>query len=149
MIAEVKPTEMIDHTMWAAILYFSVLFPGYGIISMICDYKSDNTNKATQELRFKWWILGIILSLQLATIITSPADCYRFLQGDRCQSKLNILMKRARPPSGEIVPHWTLVEDYLFPGFLVSYLTVLTVAVAVQPCSTLGKNAESKKSSNS
>ncbi len=136
-----------NNTMWAWILYLFFLFPCYGIILTIYYYQTKQSKTSHQRGRLRSLIWGLILILQIATIVTSSADCYRFLQGDRCQSNLNIMMKRDRPPSGNVVPHWTLVEDYFFPVFLVSYVTLLLV-VTIQPSSIPGKKSPANTSSN-
>lgn len=116
-----------------------IVCPSYGMILCMYYFKSPSPQavqtgrlKAFQKRMVKSifypliWVL-VILS-QLGAIATSAENCYGWKMGDRCRSKLDVVLKKERLPSGNVVPHWKLPEDYLFPGMVLAHVGLLAIA---------------------
>lgn len=68
------------------------------------------------------------MALQLATILTSPGNCFGAKQGDRCYSNLQVLAGNVSRTGQNNVSHWRLVED-AFPGFVIAYDVAMIVGL--------------------
>jgi hypothetical protein len=113
-------------TVTAGILYLFLLLPFYGILCLCCwIYIWQNRSKTA---KLKPWIWGIVLVLQIFTMLTSPGNCYGVKQGDRCYSNLQVLISNLPREGPNNVPHWQLVED-VFPGLLAAYGMALLAAI--------------------
>lgn len=98
------------------------------IVLLACWYFVRRTKKWSQNVRLRRWIWSPILILQLAAIVTSPADCSGWKQGTQCQSKLNVMIRENKIPSRVIVPQWLLVLDSFYLAYVASYAAMLMVA---------------------
>lgn len=115
-----------SNTINGAIIYLLALLPIYGavlIVGWILAWQRRH-----QPLRLHYGLWGVVLALQLATLLTSPANCFRAKEGARCYSNLQVLVGSV-PRTGESsAPHWILVED-AFPGVLIAYDVALILGV--------------------
>jgi hypothetical protein len=113
-------------TVTAGILYLFLLLPFYGILWLGCwIYIWQNRSKTA---KLKRWIWGLVLTLQIVTILASPGNCYGVKKGDRCYSNLQVLIGNLAKEGPNTAPHWQLLED-AFPGFLAAYGAALLAAV--------------------
>lgn len=76
----------------------------------------------------RWRIWGVILALQIATMIVSPGNCYGTTSHGLCYSNLQVLVGNVPRTGPSNAPHWPLVENS-FPGFLLAYSVALTRGV--------------------
>ena len=100
------------------IIYGLLLLPFYATI-LLCGWIHILQNRA-QKKRMKYWIWSIALTLQGATILASPGNCFGVKQGDRCYSNLQIWFGNVPSLGPSNIPHWKLVED-AFIGLLIAY----------------------------
>lgn len=107
-------------------IYLFLLLPFYGII-LVLGWSWVWKNR-TQKAKIKYWIWGVVLVLQGATILTSPGNCFGVKQGSRCYSNLQILLGDVPKTGFSSSPHWTLVED-AFLGFLLAYGVALVIGL--------------------
>ena len=130
---------VVSNTIAGWIFYLFLLMPFYGIILLICWVASwQNRRKKYQFRNIKYWILGMVLSLQLATLLVSPANCYGFKQGSRCYSNLQVVLTDVPRTGFSNAPHWQAVEDAFF-GFLLAYMGSLATGLL-----TIGKFNENE-----
>lgn len=113
-------------TVASGIFYLFLLLPFYGILWLGCWIFIWKHRSNTAKL--KAWMWGLVLALQLLTILSSPGNCYGFKQGDRCYSNLQIFVENLPRTAPNTVPHWKLVED-AFPGLLAAYGIALLLAI--------------------
>ncbi len=113
-------------TVAAGILYLFLLLPFYGILWLGCWIFIWQNRSKTAKL--KPWIWGIVLVLQIVTMLTAPGNCYGFKKGDRCYSNLQVLVSNLAREGPNTAPHWHLVED-AFPGLLAAYGVALLAAI--------------------
>jgi hypothetical protein len=118
---------LLSNTLLGGIIYIFFLLPFYGVTLLWVAYFV--WCHRTQRARVQWWIWGIILALQIATMLASPGNCYGVKQGDRCYSNLQILVGSAASTGPNQVPHWTVIEDS-FPGLVMAYGAALIVGLA-------------------
>jgi hypothetical protein len=116
-----------SNTIIGGIIYLFLLLPFYGIILLWWWFFV--WQNPTKTARIKYWMWGLVLALQVTTILASPGNCYGVKQGDRCYSNLQILLGNVplAGPGGS--PHWNLVED-AFIGLLIAYGAALVVALS-------------------
>ena len=87
----------VSNTVLSGIFYIFFLLPLYGVVLLGAWYFIWRYR--TRRARVKWWIWGVVLGLQIATLLASPGNCYNVKQGDRCYSNLQILVSDM-PPTG-------------------------------------------------
>ncbi|MCM1981725.1 hypothetical protein [Lyngbya confervoides] len=109
---------MASNTILGAIAYLFLLLPFYGILLILCWLLA--WRHRGNSVTVKRWIWGLVLGLQVLTLLASPGNCFSFKQGDRCYSNLQILAGRASRSGPQTIPHWHIVED-AFPALLVAY----------------------------
>ncbi|HIK14897.1 MAG TPA: hypothetical protein IGS53_06330 [Leptolyngbyaceae cyanobacterium M33_DOE_097] len=115
-----------SNTIIGAIIYFFLLLPFY-VIALAWLWAIALQNR-TQPPRIKYWIWGIVLALQVATILVSPGNCFRAKEGAPCYSNLQILLGNAPRSGPSDLPHWTLIE-HAFPGLVVAYGVAILVGL--------------------
>ncbi len=126
-----------SNTITGGIFYLFLLLPFYGTILVAWWLTSwQNRRKIFQLRSFKYWIVGIVLFLQIATLLVSPANCYGFKQGSRCYSNLQVMLSDVPRSGFSDAPHWELVEDS-FLIFLLAYMVSLATGLSV-----IGKSVE-------
>lgn len=109
---------VMSNTINGWIIYFLLLLPFYGIV--LLGWWIFIWRNHTKIARIKYWILSIVLVLQVATIVTSPGNCYGVKQGARCYSNLQILIGNVPSTGPSNSVHWNLVEDG-WMGILAAY----------------------------
>lgn len=124
-----------SNTIGGGIIYLFLLLPFYGIVLLgWWLFVWQNRNKTA---KIKYWIWSIILVLQVATILTSPGNCFGIKQNNsRCYSNLQILLGYAPSTGPSSSPHWNEVEN-AFLGLLVAYGVALVVGLS---CTSLAKS---------
>ncbi|MDA0672095.1 MAG: hypothetical protein O3C67_00095 [Cyanobacteria bacterium] len=116
----------VSNTVLSGIFYIFFLLPLYGVVLLGAWYFIWRYR--TRRARVKWWIWGVVLGLQIATLLASPGNCYNVKQGDRCYSNLQILVSDIPRTGASTAPHWPWVED-AFPGLLFAYGTGLFIGL--------------------
>jgi hypothetical protein len=104
----------------AWIIAFFSLLPFYGVcvIGMI----SAVTKKSNSRVRYYKAFIPLILILQIAKILSSPASCYGWNQGNSCYSLLQLLLDSADLKTlSNTPPHWLTIES-MFPIALILYM---------------------------
>ncbi|MBD2341757.1 hypothetical protein H6G64_32995 [Calothrix sp. FACHB-156] len=111
-----------SNTISGGIVYLFLLLPFYGVVLLLTWLFIANNRTKTVKIKYRVW--GIVLALQLATLLTSPGNCYGVKQGSRCYSNLQVLIENIPRTEYSNLPHWTLVED-AFLGILLGYAIAL------------------------
>ena len=117
-----------SNTITGGIIYLFLLLPFYGVVLIGCWVWVWKNR--TQAAKIKCWIWGIVLVLQVATILASPGNCFGVKQGaPRCYSNLQILLSDVPSTGSSSSPHWNQVED-AFLGFLAAYGVALVMGLS-------------------
>ncbi len=116
-----------SNTILGGIVYLFLLLPFYGIV--LVGWWSFVWQNRTETAKIKYWIGGIVLVLQVATILASPGNCFGVKQGNRCYSNLQILLSDVPSTGSSSSPHWNQVED-AFLGLLAAYGVALVVGLS-------------------
>jgi hypothetical protein len=116
-----------SNTIGGWIIYLFLLLPFYGIV--LLGWWFFVLQNSTKTAKIKYWIWSIILVLQIATILTSPGNCFGIKQGNRCYSNLQILLGDVPSTGPSSSPHWNEVED-AFLGLLAAYGVALVVGLS-------------------
>lgn len=111
-----------SNTINGGIVYLFLLLPFY-IIILIGWWFFVLLNR-TKQARIDYRIWGLVLALQIATLLVSPGNCFGTKQGARCYSNVQILIENIPRTGPSEAPHWTLVEDSFF-GFVVAYVVAV------------------------
>jgi hypothetical protein len=109
------------------IIYGILLLPFYATILLV-SWLTVWQNR-TKTAQIKYWIWGIVLVLQVATILASSGNCYGVKQGARCYSNIQILLGNVPRNGSSNLPHWQQIED-AFPKLLLAYGASVVVALA-------------------
>ncbi|MBW4622630.1 MAG: hypothetical protein KME17_25145 [Cyanosarcina radialis HA8281-LM2] len=117
-----------SNTIIGWIIYLFLLLPFYGIILLWWWFFVWQNR--TKTARIKYWMWVLVLALQVTTILSSPGNCYRVKQGDRCYSNLQILLGNVPITGPGNSPHWNLIED-AFLGLVIAYGVALVVALLI------------------
>ncbi|NJK52010.1 MAG: hypothetical protein HC936_02840 [Leptolyngbyaceae cyanobacterium SU_3_3] len=115
-----------SYTIAAWIIYLFLLPPFYGVVLRGCWVWIWKNRTLTAKI--KYWIWGIVLVLQIATILASPGNCFGVKQGAQCYSNLQILLSDVPRTGPSNSPHWKQVED-AFLGLLAAYGVALVVGL--------------------
>ena len=122
---------VVSNTIAGGIFYLFLLLPFYVTIVLAWWLASwQNRHKRFNLGNFKYWILGVVLALQVATLLVSPANCYGIKQGSRCYSNLQVVLSNVPRSGASNAPHWEQVEDS-FVGFLLAYMISLATGLLV------------------
>lgn len=106
-------------TIAAGIIYLFFLLPFYGVCLLsIISWGLTGANQ--QKVTVKFRIPLLIPVGQVLTVLSSPASCVGFKQGDACYSFIQTLvMGMDTEPA-----HWGIVESIFLPAFFL-YLAFL------------------------
>ncbi len=116
-----------SNTITGGIIYLFLLLPFYGVVLLgLWGWAWKNRTKTA---KIKYWIWGIVLALQIATILASPGNCFGAKQGARCYSNLQVLLSDVPSAGPSSSPHWNQVED-AFLGLLAAYGVALGVGLS-------------------
>lgn len=104
----------------AWIIAFFSLLPFYGVCiiwAIIAVIKKRNA-----RVRYYRAFIPLILILQSAKILSSPASCYGWSGGNSCYSLLQLLLDPANLRTlSNTPPHWLTIES-IFPVALILYM---------------------------
>jgi hypothetical protein len=104
----------------AGIIAFFSLIPFYGVCviwMLIAAIKKRNA-----KVRYYKAFIPLILIIQAAKILSSPASCYGWSQGKSCYSLLQFLLDPADLRTlSNTPPHWLTIES-IFPVALILYM---------------------------
>ncbi|PZV10658.1 MAG: hypothetical protein DCF20_20990 [Pseudanabaena sp.] len=104
----------------AWIVAFFSLIPFYGVCViwvLIAAIKKRNA-----KVRYYKAFIPLILIIQAAKILSSPASCYGWSQGNSCYSLLQLLLDPANLKTlSNTPPHWLAIES-MFPVALILYM---------------------------
>jgi hypothetical protein len=115
-----------SNTINGGIVYLFLLLPFYGAVLLgwwIFVWKNR-----TKTGQINYWIWGIVLVLQVLTILVSPGNCFGAKQNARCYSNFQILIGDAPRTGPSNTPHWTLIED-AFLGLVPAYAVAVLVGL--------------------
>jgi hypothetical protein len=122
---------VVSNTIAGWILYIFLLLPFYGIVLLAWWMIGWLNRRKRYQLRhFKYWILGIVLCLQLTTLLVSPANCYGYKGGSRCYSNLQVVLTDVPRSGSSNATHWQEVEDSFF-GSLSAYIVALATGLLI------------------
>jgi hypothetical protein len=107
------------NTIRGGIVYLFLLLPFYGVV-LLTTWIFISNNHTQKVLKIKSKIWSIVLLLQIATLLTSPGNCYGVKQGSRCYSNLQMLIENIPRTGDSNLSHWKLVDDAFF-GLLLGY----------------------------
>ncbi|MEM8612681.1 MAG: hypothetical protein AAGF93_11735 [Cyanobacteria bacterium P01_H01_bin.105] len=117
----------ISNTLLGGIVYLFWLLPLYGALLLgVWILALRHRQKLARIKIWLWLVIGI---LQIATLLTSPGNCYGVKQGDRCYSNLQIVASDVSRAGPNDVAHWQLVED-AFPGLAIAYGLSLAAGIS-------------------
>jgi len=112
-------------TTLAWLIYIFSILPVYAICIVYFIYASFRNPR--KKIQFRAFLLFPIITTQILTILSSPANCYGWSQGRACYSLIQTYLSHA---DLKIIqdgpPHWTLVESS-YPFFLLLNLTAMVV----------------------
>ncbi|MFN8750352.1 MAG: hypothetical protein ACK5ZE_22455 [Pseudanabaena sp.] len=104
----------------AWIIAFFSLIPFYGVCviwMLIAAIKKRNA-----KVRYYKAFIPLILIIQAAKILSSPASCYGWSQGKSCYSLLQFMLDPADLKTlSNTPPHWLTIES-IFPVALILYM---------------------------
>jgi len=107
-------------TSLAWIVAFFTLLPFYGVCviwMIVAAIKKRNA-----RVRYYKAFIPLILIIQAAKILSSPASCYGWSQGNSCYSLLQLLLDPADLKTlSNTPPHWLTIES-IFPVALILYM---------------------------
>ncbi len=107
-----------SNTIIGAIIYMMQLLPFYGIILIFSWIHILQERSIKVHIPYRMW--SLVFVLQVATILTSPGNCFGAKQGEQCYSNLQVWFDSVPRLGPSNVPHWQLVEN-AFPGLLFAY----------------------------
>ena len=113
-------------TINGAIVYIFLLLPFYTTILLAWWILALQNRTKTARINYRLW--GIVLALQIATMLASPGNCFGVKQGDRCYSNLQILVGDAPRNGPGDLAHWNLVEDSFY-GLAAAYGVAVLIGV--------------------
>lgn len=117
----------ISNTLIGGIVYLFWLLPLYGALLLgIWILAFRHRQKLARMKVWLWLVIGV---LQMATLLTSPGNCYGVKQGDRCYSNLQILASDVSRTGPNDATHWSLIEDG-FAGLAIAYGLTLAAGIA-------------------
>ncbi len=104
----------------AGIVAIFVLLPFYGVF--VIWLLATTIKKRNAKVRYYKAFIPLILILQAAKILSSPASCYGWSQGNSCYSLLQLLLDPANLKTlANTPPHWLTIES-IFPVALILYM---------------------------
>ena len=115
-----------SNTIIGAIVYLFLLLPICA--AMLLGWWILALQNRTKAVRINYQIWGVVLALQIATMLVSPGNCFGAKQGDRCYSNLQILIGGAPRSGSSSLVHWRFVEDSFY-GLAAAYGAAVLVGV--------------------
>jgi len=104
----------------AWIIAFFSLLPFYGLC--VIGAIMAAIKKRNARVRYYKAFIPLILILQVSKILSSPASCYGWNQGNSCYSLLQLLLDPANIKTLSNPPtHWLAIES-IFPIALILYI---------------------------
>jgi len=118
VLASLAVYLIASNTIAAWIIYLFILVPFY--IVCILYLIALSLNNRQRMLRYRRLPLYLSIIFQSLMILTSPASCYGFKQGQACYSFMQTHL------DGNTTQHWSIVEN-MFP--VTSFLYIISVVV--------------------
>lgn len=111
-------TTSFSSLAWIVAIF--VLLPFYGIV--VIWLLATTIKKRNAKVRYYKAFIPLILILLAAKILSSPASCYGWNQGNSCYSLLQLLLDPANLKTiSNSPPHWLAIES-IFPVALILYM---------------------------
>jgi hypothetical protein len=127
----------LSNTIAGGIFYIFLLLPFYALVLLFWwIYVWSNR---TRSARPKYWTWILVLVLQIATILTSPGNCYMFKQGANCYSNLQVIFGGVPRIGPSSAPHWKAAEDAFIVSLVAYGAAVVLGLVTITPGATTRK----------